>query len=354
MTGISVMEVVSGLGMGGAEKSFLSRINFLPDNFQTAVVNTRPELDSWKLPAGMKSVNCNRNNFGFLLHLHQELQNFSPDVVVVRSPVDLMAISLIKVLAKKNWKLVYEGHSVEISQNPIISKILKPVMRLAISQVDLTIAVSRTVADGPQCRGSKNLNVHHLGAIATVQQNSKRDLTFLFIARFVSLKQPLFLLEAIRLLADEFLGYRARVKLIGKGPLESEMVHFIAAHKLENIVEMCGYRDDLDSIYSGSEYLLSTSKFEGLPITFFEAKLHGLRIITTPSSGDFDILGSKDCVLQDFTLHSFVDALKCALEGGLLTKEDRTSIQNQNAWMQAESRAKVYYNLIETELTQVK
>ena len=107
MTRISVMEVVSGLGMGGAEKSFLSRIKFLPDNFQAAVVNTRPELDSWKLPSGMKSVNCNRNNFGFLLHLHQELQNFSPDVVVVRSPVDLMAISLIKVLAKKNWKLVY-------------------------------------------------------------------------------------------------------------------------------------------------------------------------------------------------------------------------------------------------------
>jgi glycosyltransferase involved in cell wall biosynthesis len=354
MNRLLVVEVVSGLGMGGAEKSFLSRVRFLPDNFQSIVINTRPELDSWGLPASTKSVNCSRSEFGFLIHLHQELENFSPNVVVVRSPIDLIAISLIKVLTQQNWKLVYEAHSVEISQNVIISKILKPIMRLANSKVDLAIAVSRSVADGPQCRGAKKQEVHHLGAIAKVQKNSKRDLTFLFIGRFVPLKQPLILLEAIRLLADEFLSHRAKVRLIGKGPVETEMVRFISANKLEGIVEMCGYREDLDSIYSSSEYLLSTSKFEGLPITFFEAKLHGLRIITTPSSGDFDILGPEDSVLPDFTVETLVNGLKGALKAGLLPEERRVLIQHQNAWMQARRRARIYYELIESELTKAQ
>jgi hypothetical protein len=100
--------------------------------------------------------------------------------------------------------------------------------------------------------------------------------------------------------------------------------------------------------------LLSTSKFEGLPITFFEAKLHGLRIIATPSSGDFDILGPEDSVLPDFTVETLVNSLKGALKEGLLDEERRASIQHRNAWMQADKRAQIFYELIESELTKAQ
>lgn len=349
-----MIEVVSGLGMGGAEKSFLSRLNFVPENFQIAVINTRPELDSWHLPARISSMNCSRKNLKFIFRLKQMTRNFSPDVVIVRSAIDLLASSLVKCFTRHKWNLVYEAHSVKISQNLFVSILLTPFLRIANSQTDLVIAVSRSVAHGPQCRGAKKLEVHHVGANAKIEQNSHRSLTFLFIARFVSLKQPLLLLEAVRLLADTFLRHGAKVKLIGKGPLENAMVEFIEANNLGEIVEMYGYRDDLDSIYSGSEYLLSTSKFEGLPITFFEAKMHGLRIITTPSSGDFDILGPEDSVLQDFKVETLVDTLKGALEDGILDAESRVSIQRQNAWMQAETRAQIYYELIGSDLKKAR
>ena len=348
------MEVVSGLGMGGAEKSFLSRLSFSPGDFQTIVINTRPELNSWRLPAGISSVNCARKNLGFFFRLNQEMRNFSPDIVIVRSPIDLLASSLVKFFARQKWKLVYEAHSVEISQNFLVAKVFSPLMKLANSQTDLIIAVSKSVSNGPQCRGARKLVVHHAGAFAKVKQDSKRDLTFLFIARFVPLKQPLLLLEAIRLSNDAFLSNGAKVKLIGKGPLEPEMVRFIESNSLGKIIEMCGYHENLDSIYSSSEYLLSTSKFEGLPITFFEAKLHGLRIIATPSSGDFDILGPEDSVLPDFTVETLVNSLKGALKEGLLAEESRVSVQHQNAWMQADKRAQIFYELIESELTKAQ
>jgi glycosyltransferase involved in cell wall biosynthesis len=349
-----MIEVVSGLGMGGAEKSFLSRVKFLPDNFKTAVINTRPELDSWRLPLGTKSVDCSRNNIAFLLRLHQELRKISPNVVVVRSPIDLIALSLIKFFTTRNWKLVYEAHSIEISQNLLVASMLSPFMKFANSQTDLVIAVSKSVATGRQCRGAKKIKVHHVGALAKIQETGKHDFTFLFVARFVPLKQPIFFLEAVKSLADSFLRHGARVKMIGKGVLEPEIAKFIAANDLGKIVELSGYHEDLSSIYSSSEYLISTSLFEGLPITFFEAKLHGLRIISTPSSGDFDILGAEDLILKDFKVETLRNALNAALEGGLLTAERRNSIQRQNAWMQSEARSKLYYELIEAELIEAQ
>lgn len=350
MNQLSVIEVVSGLGMGGAEKSFLSRLNFVPENFKITVINTRPELDSWHLPARISSVHCSRKKLNFIFFLNKEVRNFSPDVLIVRSPIDLLASSLVKRFSRRKWLLVYEAHSVEISQNFFVSNFLSPFLRIANSQTDLVIAVSRSVSHGRQCHGAKKIRLHHVGALAKIVPDSQRSLTFLFIARFVSLKQPLLLLEAIRLLADTFLRHGAKVKLIGKGPLENAMVQFIEANNLRDIVEVCGYYENLDTIYSESEYLLSTSRFEGLPITFFEAKLHGLRIITTPSSGDFDILGPEDFVLQDFRLETLVGALSEALEDGLLTAERRHAIQQQNAWMQVDKRARIYYELIESEI----
>jgi glycosyltransferase involved in cell wall biosynthesis len=347
----TILEVISGLGMGGAEKSFLSRLDYAPAEFETFVINTRPELDSWKLPTGAGSVNCSRKSFSFFSHLYKVLGKLSPDIVIARSPIDFLAISLMKFIYRKEWKLVYEAHSIVISQNLLISLALVPFMRLAISKADLVIAVSKSVANGQQCRGAKSLVLFHVGANAKVSNVVNRNFTFLFVGRFIPLKQPLLFLEAIRLSAEAFLFYRAKVKFIGKGSLEPEISAFIEANQLGDIVELCGYHKDLDSVYSASEYLVSTSRFEGLPITFFEAKLHGLRILTTPSSGDFDILSSEDSVLKDFTVESLVGALKDALAEGQISGERRLFVQEQNAWMQSRERSKLYYELIRDELT---
>lgn len=347
----TILEVVSGLGMGGAEKSFLSRLNSLPTGFHSIVINTRPELDVWGLPAGILSANCSRKRLGFLLRLYRQVQNCNPDVVVIRSPIDLILISILKFSTRKKWKLVYEAHSTEVSQNSLAATALLPFMKFSHSQTDLVIAVSRSVATGPQCRGARKVKVHHVGALAKIQESGERDFTFLFVARFIALKQPILFLEAVQSLADSFLRHGAKVKILGQGVLEPEIAKFIATNDLGKIVEISGYHEDLNSIYSTSEYLVSTSIFEGLPITFFEAKLHGLRIITTPSSGDFDILGAEDFILKDFKVETLRDALSTALERGPLTLESRISIQQQNAWMQSEARSKLYYELIESELT---
>ncbi len=340
--------------MGGAEKSFLNRIRWAPEKTQTLILNTRPEIAKWASPPGIPSVDCRRNGIAFLLCLRNEIKRFDPHVVTVRSPIDFIFVASIKWVFRAKWHLVYEAHSTRLSQNTFISFLLAPFMRIAFSQTSLSIAVSQSVAKGSQCKGARNLTVHYFGADANPDESEFRKLNFIFVGRLVSLKQPLLLLSAVSSLSESFRREEASLQIVGAGPLESEVKNFIESHGLNSFVELVGYSDNLDTIYSRSEYLISCSKFEGLPITFFEAKLHGLRILTFASSGDFDILGPEDVVLKNFTEDELVSALEVALKNGVSSVSDRRKVQERNQWMLAKHCAIKYYQMLENQLDLTK
>jgi glycosyltransferase involved in cell wall biosynthesis len=348
------LEIVSGLGMGGAEKSFLNRIRWAPQKIQTLILNTRPELAMWAIPPEIPSVDCKRNGIAFPIRLRNEIERFDPHVVTVRSPIDFIFVASIKWISRAKWHLVYEAHSTRLSQNTFIGFLLAPLMRLSFSQTSFSIAVSKSVAKGSQCRGARDLTVHYFGADANPSVSESRNLNFIFVGRIVPLKQPLLLLSAVSSLSELFRRREASLQIVGAGPLESEVKNFIEKHELHSFVEFVGYSDNLDSIYSRSEYLVSSSKFEGLPISFFEAKLHGLKILTFPSSGDFDILGPEDIVLKNSTEHELKSALEVALMNGVCSASDRRQIQEQNQWMLAKRCAVKYYQLVEDKLTLTK
>lgn len=341
------LEILSGLGMGGAEKTFLNRIAWAPADLETRVINTIPEISVWKIPLHISTVTCRRKSVKFLRNLEAEIYSYGPDVVIVRSPIDLIFVASFKFLYHQTWKLVYEAHSTRISQKHFYAQILSPAMKFALSQTDLVVAVSKSVANGPQCRGAKNIRVHHFGADVKLGQDRRDSFKFLFVGRFVALKQPILLLEAIKLVHKELIDFGATVEIIGAGPLEGAIADFIAYNNLDSIVKLSGYTEDLNLVYSESEILVSTSQFEGLPLTFFEAKQHGLKIITTPSSRDFDIFGTEDVILKDFKSASIAESLITAITQGSLTANERRTIQEKNRWMNSRECAIKYYELIE-------
>lgn len=340
--------------MGGAEKSFLNRIRWAPERIQTLILNTRPQLAKWTSPPEIPSVDCERNRIDFPIRLSKEIRRFDPHVVTVRSPIDFIFAASIKWVSRAKWHLVYEAHSTRLSQKSFIGFLLAPFMWISFSQASLAIAVSKSVADGSQCRGARNLIIHYFGADANPIFSESRKLNFLYVGRLVPLKQPLVLLSAVSSLRELFRREEARLQIVGAGPLESKVKIFIENHGLESFVKLVGYSENLDPIYSNSEYLISTSKFEGLPITFFEAKLHGLKILTFPSSGDFDILGPEDVILKNFTEHELKLALMFALMKGVSSVSDRRQIQERNQWMLAKHCAVKYYQSVEHQLDLTK
>jgi len=337
------VEVVSGLGMGGAEKAFLNRLKYVPDDFETIILNTRPELDVWKSSDRFKEVKISRKKLSFAWKALVFLTKVKPDLIILRTPIDLIILTFLKSITNQSFKVIFEAHSVKVSDKKYLARLLYIPLAWSIRKADLVIAVSKSVAIGPQAKSAKRAIVSHLGADIEIHSRSTKDVVFLFVGRFTDLKQPMHLLDAILTVKSEFELANAKVLFLGAGELEDEMTSFVLSEKLSNVVSILGYQSDLNLFYSDADYLVSTSLYEGLPISFFEAKLHGLKIISTPSSGDFDILTNEDTLLPDFSKESIAGAILAAAKLGPVSKIKRDSIRNQNAWMKTEYCSREYY-----------
>ena len=347
---VVVLEVLSGLGVGGAEKSFINRINAAPKWIETVVINTLPNLSGVQIPEDIRLIECPR----YSIKVFQCFRNFfleiKPEVVTVRSPLDLMLVALIKKVNKLDFYLVFEAHSNRITSSKTISTLLRIPQRRAIGFCNLVICASNNVSNSYQVAGAKNKVTHYFGGTSVSLSRKNQGFTILFVGRMVKLKNPMLLLKATKILENEFTKRNAKVLLIGTGSLQNQMQRYILRNDLKHIVMMLGHQSNLDQYYSDADFLVSTSYFEGLPLVFFEAKLNGLKVITTPSSDDFEILGDEDLVLKDFSLRVLVNALVFALNSKQLSESERLRLKSKNQWMHADNCGKKYYELLEVNL----
>jgi len=347
---IKVLEIASGFGVGGAEKSLVSRLNFTPAQTETLVINTLPKMQELRDQIDLPVKEISRNSYLFLLRLAHEIRLANPDFVIVRSPIDFIFVALIKIFSHSRWKFVFEAHSLRLTEGAVLERILSVPMRFLIKQADLVLAVSDSVSKGSQCRGTSKVYTHYLGSQSLRLSPIEPTLNFLFAGRLVSIKNPLLLVEVANKLKNHFRNTGAQLHIAGAGPLESKLQEYLRKYGLGDFVHFHGLQSSLDPLLRKCSYLISCSKYEGLPLTFFEAKLNGLQIITTPSARSFEILGSEDVVLTGFSRQELERAIYNAIQNGPVPLSTRNEIRRRNSWMSSEHQAKKYYELLKSNL----
>ena len=72
---------------------------------------------------------------------------------------------------------------------------------------------------------------------------------------------------------------KAKLMLIGEGPLKKEILLLIKQKKLSKRIIVCGNRDDINDFYSAFDIFLMPSLYEGLPLVGIEAQASGCRVI---------------------------------------------------------------------------
>jgi glycosyltransferase EpsF len=102
-------------------------------------------------------------------------------------------------------------------------------------------------------------------------------LIVLHVGRFIEQKNHAGLLEIFARVAKEV--PRARLLLVGDGPLRSEVENLIAEHGLEGKVLCLGLRDDVPSLMSRSDLFLFPSLHEGFGLVAIEANGAGLPVV---------------------------------------------------------------------------
>lgn len=107
------------------------------------------------------------------------------------------------------------------------------------------------------------------------------DLIILSLGRLTDAKQPQKLIEVFSVIETEM--EHVTLIIAGNGELLDETMKFIKEKKLEKI-RFLGYVDNnkiAPHLYACSDYYIMTSKYEGQPLTLFEAMASGLPCIVS-------------------------------------------------------------------------
>jgi glycosyltransferase involved in cell wall biosynthesis len=353
MVKLRLLEVVSGFGLGGAERALLTRMKYLPSTFEHQVLNVRPEINVLEIDPQVREHQVRGQGLFRLIKIYQFLSNDQFDLIIVRTPVDAIRFSFLQMLgANHRAKLILEAHSNFISKRFGLNFLLQVFLRIFAGRFDLAIAVSQNVMQGPMCRAQKNVRVMNLGAelIGPVHlENTPDTARLVFVGRLIDLKRPIWLLERLVVIRSRQELPEAALTIVGSGPLGKKVEEFILAHKLQATVKFVGEQKNVTPFLLAATHLVSPSTNEGLPLTFFEAKLAGLAILATPSGGGVEIFDSHDRELKSFDETEFEDALIKIFSTPPQSLSMRKRIQADSSWMSAERCAKQYYALL-TEL----
>lgn len=97
-----------------------------------------------------------------------------------------------------------------------------------------------------------------------------------FIGRYVSQKNPLFLIDIFNQIAKK--QDNAILVMIGFGNLESDMMKRVDEYGLSERVINLGRRDDIRQFYNAFDAFLLPSLYEGMPVVGVEAQCCGLPV----------------------------------------------------------------------------
>lgn len=224
------------------------------------------------------------------------------------------------------------GDPITTDRSPVLNTFLLFMERLVAPFTTTFIAKSANIRETYLQRGigtaSQYVIIHHgvdmrryRSADAAV--NDDDEVVFLFVGRLEDGKGLIDLLSAFEEIAPR---HDTRLLIAGDGPLADELEDEIEHRKLEQSVELLGFRQDVPELMKGSDVLVLPSYREGTPRVITEALAAGLPVVAT------DIAGIPEQVTDGETgvLVSPGDttALQTVLESLIDDPEMRTQLAN--------------------------
>ncbi|MBQ6272835.1 MAG: glycosyltransferase family 4 protein [Oscillospiraceae bacterium] len=117
------------------------------------------------------------------------------------------------------------------------------------------------------------------------------------------------LIDAAALLKDRIPNLK--VLLAGNGPKEQALRDQIAKKGLRDVVQLLGYRTDLEKLVPAADAVVSCSKREGLPLNIVEAMLCKKPVVASVNRGNAELVedGATGYLLQPEDAAAFADRI---------------------------------------------
>lgn len=298
MKKINILQLVTGLGMGGAEKVVFDLAKYTSkDEFNIFVVamSKRDELlqeflDNNINTTLLKKSNSVKDIFFIINFLNKISKEKNIQIIHAHMTHSIIVASILRIL-NSSLKIVYTSHSLNIG-----SKIRELIVWSLKSFRDVDIVFSKDILKYFHKKNHRvipngiKVDKYNLG----LEKNQK--FTFIAIGRLEIVKNHKFLIEMANELKDK---YDFEIQIVGDGYLRDELKELIQKYALEDKVKLLGLRNDIPKLLGQAHCLLMPSLWEGLPIVILEAGASGLPVISTPVGSLPSLLNSENAYLVE-------------------------------------------------------
>jgi len=155
------------------------------------------------------------------------------------------------------------------------------------------------------------------------EEKVKKEKYLLFINRFDSNKNPLYVLDVVNELYKR--GHDFKLLYLGKGDLEDKIKYRIKELNLTDKVEIIGYKSNPYPYIKNSYMVLGCSKSEGFPTIFIEAITLGVPFVTTDVGGVKEISNNQKCGYIATDFNDYIDKVEKLLNDKKLYKKFSTN-----------------------------
>ncbi|MCB5250062.1 MAG: glycosyltransferase [Sulfurimonadaceae bacterium] len=305
MKKFNILQLVTGLGVGGAERVILDLSRSLDKEiFNNYVVSMscRKELLGEFHINGINTVVLDKTNSvkDFILlikYLNTFVKKKHIDIIHAHLPHALIVGSFVK-LFNPRVKIVFTSHSLNIESKfrEIIIYLLKPLRNrdIVFSKDIVKFFYKKNFTIIPN---GIDIEKYH------IQKEKFPIFTYIAVGRLESMKNHKLLIEIANKLKKE--NYLFQILIVGEGELRLELEELITKYGLVGIVKLLGLRNDIANLLNQSHCFLMPSIYEGLPISMLEAGASSLPVITTPVGSIPSLVNNKNgylCLEKEFEM----------------------------------------------------
>jgi glycosyltransferase involved in cell wall biosynthesis len=310
---MKVLHIINNLSIGGAEKLLIESIPLYSKSqhaFDIVVLNGKktPFLDQLKETKSIKIYSLGNNSVYNPLMIFKIIPFLKKyDIIHVHLFPSLYWVAFAKIISFSSTKLIYTEHSTSNRRRD--SFLFSFIDKIVYQQYEFVVAITDEVL----LNLTKHLNWTNNNNKFQVIQNGlnleeiknakpyKKTLFFadkevkilIQVARFSEPKDQKTVINAVALLPTNF-----KLIFVGDGPLKSEAETLVSELNLQESILFLGVRTDVLSLLKTADFVILSSKYEGLSLSCIEGMASGKPFIASNVPGLKEVVEGRGLLFE--------------------------------------------------------
>ena len=297
------IHIITGLSGGGAEHLVLDLSQRAKQDHKKVVVISVTSLNDIEHKFNKLGITCEFLNIDSFSQLGQGLKKLKiiltplqPKPVVHCHMFHALLVAILLKLSGFSLKIIFTLH------NNIVNSILRRWLLFITKPLRAKDIIFSDRGEKWYLKKGEilpnGINLVKFKSSKKLISDNPKIFNFLFLASLTEQKNPLFVPDLVVKLKES--GYtNFKIYFLGSGPLKEALIQKIEALRVQDHIELMGFRNDVPEILKDFSAQIMPSLWEGMPISILESGSVGLPVITTPVGSIPDFLDDSTGYLSE-------------------------------------------------------